>query len=330
MDELLQPRPCLALALGGGGLLLLLMLVIKAPPLWENDLAALSPVPRELLRVDQELRSALGAPEVGHLIVLTAPDAETALRHGEIVAAYLEARQAEGCSPVMTAPCAICPAAHAAAAAGVLPEAEPLAARTWPPPWKDCRSSRAVRAVSRGGGHCADCAAAAARRLERDTLLGARINALLFPGASGWTALLPLSGVRDAPALAAGLPQAERLVGLITSICGRKPIGWWRASATRRCNDLVWGVALIVAVVWIGLRSWRRVVAALLPVFWRWFSPWRRCWPWANDCRCSIWFPCCWYWGVGVDYGLFSADPTPIPICADVPCTRYWSAVVRR
>ncbi|MDV7401858.1 hypothetical protein RZS08_61125, partial [Arthrospira platensis SPKY1] len=40
-----------------------------------------------------------------------------------------------------------------------------------------------------------------------DSLLGARVGALLFPGDRGWTALLPLSGVRDARALAAGLPQ---------------------------------------------------------------------------------------------------------------------------
>jgi predicted exporter len=32
----------------------------------------------------------------------------------------------------------------------------------------------------------------------RGTLLGTRVGALLFPGERGWTALLPLSGVRDA------------------------------------------------------------------------------------------------------------------------------------
>ena len=79
-DWLLEPRPKLALAFGAVGLLLLAVLIIRSPPLWENDIAALSPVPRALLQLDQELRAALGAPEVGRLIVVTAPDAETALQ----------------------------------------------------------------------------------------------------------------------------------------------------------------------------------------------------------------------------------------------------------
>ncbi|MBE2293508.1 MAG: MMPL family transporter, partial [Phycisphaerales bacterium] len=55
-DWLLEPRPRLALTLGILGLLLLVGLLVRAPPLWEDDIAALSPVPRALLQLDQELR----------------------------------------------------------------------------------------------------------------------------------------------------------------------------------------------------------------------------------------------------------------------------------
>ena len=93
-DWLLEPRPKLALAFGAVGLLLLTVLTVRAPPLGKRYRRSVRC--RALLRLDQELRAALGAPEVGRLIVITAPDAETALRHGERIAAWLDARQAEG------------------------------------------------------------------------------------------------------------------------------------------------------------------------------------------------------------------------------------------
>ncbi|MCC9000377.1 MAG: MMPL family transporter, partial [Candidatus Contendobacter sp.] len=313
MDELLQPRPRLALALGVGGLLLLLMLVIKAPPLWENDLAAISPVPRDLLRVDQELRSALSAPEVGHLIVLTAPDAETALRHGEIVAAYLEARQAEGLLADYDGAMRYLPSQNMQRQQQAhLPEAEPLAARL----------AAAVEGLPFKTGLFAPFldAVAAARMAPplrpedlRDTLLGARINALLFPGARGWTALLPLSGVRDAPALAAGLPQAERSQAYYLDLRAEtnRLVAGFRKAALQR---LIWGGALIVAVVWIGLRSWRGVAAALFPVGLALIFTVAALLALGERLSLFHLVSLLLVLGIGVDYGLFFSRPGADPI----------------
>lgn len=264
-DRALQPRPRLALALGGCGLLALLALIVKAPPLWENDLAALSPVPRELMRLDQELRAALGAPEVGHLIAVTAPDAETALRHGETIAAYLDDRRREGLLAGYDGAMRYLPSAWTQEQRlAALPEAATLTANLDAAleglPFKPGLFAPFLDAVA---------AARAAPPLRpedlRGTLLGTRVSALLFPGARGWTALLPLSGVRDARALAAGLPQVQSSQAYYLDLraeTNRLVAGFREATLVR----LAWGVALIVAVVWLGLRSWRGVAAALLPV----------------------------------------------------------------
>ena len=266
-DEALRPRPRLALVLGGCGVLALMALFIKGPVLWEDDLAALSPVPRELLRLDQDLRTALGAPEVGHLIVITAPDAETALRHGETVAAYLDGRQVEGALAGYDGAMRYLPSAHTQQQRqALLPDGETLAANL----------NAALEGLPFRTGLFAPFldAVAAARTAPplrpedlRGTLLATRINALLFPGEHGWTALLPLSGVRDGRVLAAGLPQskgeASRAHYLdLRAETNRLVAGFRDATLVR----LGWGVALIVGVVWLGLRSWRRVAAALLPV----------------------------------------------------------------
>ncbi len=52
-------------------------------PLWQNDLAALTPVPPALLVREGELRDALGAPDVRYLLVLDAPTADGVLALAE-------------------------------------------------------------------------------------------------------------------------------------------------------------------------------------------------------------------------------------------------------
>ena len=264
-DAALRPRPRLALALGGCGLLALLLLIARDPALWENDLAALSPVPRELLRLDQDLRTALGAPEVGHLIAVTAPDAETALRHSEAIAADLEDRKRAGLLAGYDGAMRYLPSAQTQQQRlASLPDPATLSANL----------NAALEGLPFKPGLFAPFldAVAAARTAPplrpedlRGTLLGTRVNALLFPGERGWTALLPLSGVQDARALATGLPQhqASRAYYLDLRAETNRLVADFRDATLVR---IAWGAALIVAVVWLGLRSWRRVVAALLPV----------------------------------------------------------------
>ena len=264
-DRLLQPHPKLALVAGVGGLALLLILLLKAPLLWEDNLAVLSPVPRDLLHLDQQLRHTLGAPEVGHLIVVTAPDAETALRHGETLAAWLDAQQAAGLLDGYDGAMRYLPSQSTQQQRQAdLPEPEMLATRLESAmeglPFRPGLFAPFLDAVA-----AARTASPITLKQFSGTLLATRIESLLFFNEGGWTALLPLSGVRDPGTLAAGLPAYPHSQAYYLDLRAEtsRLVAGFREQVLIR---LGWGTLLIVAVVWIGLRSWRLTAAALLPV----------------------------------------------------------------
>lgn len=58
--------------------------------LWSHDLSALSPVPEAAQRLDARLRADLGAPDVRYLVVISAPDQQSALEGAEHVGAELD------------------------------------------------------------------------------------------------------------------------------------------------------------------------------------------------------------------------------------------------
>jgi predicted exporter len=307
-DVVLQPRPYVALVVSSGGLLALLWLLLAAPPLWENDLAALSPVPRELLRLDQELRTALGAPEVGHLVIITAPDAETALRQSETVATSLEQRQREG---VITG---------YEGAMRYLPSLQTQQQRQARLPSREQVSVVLEQALTgmpfKPGlfGPFLDALEAARTaapiRLEdlRGSLLATRVESLLFPSTQGWTALLPLSGVQNPQALAAALPTVShaQIHYLALRSETNRLVMEFRNAALQR---LAWGAILIVAVVWWGLRCWRGVIAALLPVLLALIVTVTALLALGERLSLFHLVSLLLVLGVGVDYGLFFSRP---------------------
>jgi len=60
-----------------------LMLAVAPGPFWQNNLAALTPLPQDMLLRDARLREALGAPDVRYLLVLQAPTEQGVLALSE-------------------------------------------------------------------------------------------------------------------------------------------------------------------------------------------------------------------------------------------------------
>ncbi|MCB1776466.1 MAG: MMPL family transporter [Candidatus Competibacteraceae bacterium] len=307
-DRLLKPRPKLALAIGLGGLALLLFLWVKAPPLWEDNLAVLSPVPRDLLQLDRQLRRALGAPEVGHLIVMTAPDAETALQHGERLAAWLDVQQAAGLLDGYDGAMRYLPSqATQRQRQDALPTPAILATRLESAleglPFKPGLFAPFLDAVN-----TTRTALPITPEDLRGTLLATRVDALLSPDARGWTALLPLSGVRDPGALAASLPDWPDSHAYYLDLRAEtsRLVAGFREQALIR---LGWGALLIIGVVWIGLRSWRRTIAALLPVWLGLIVDVAALLALGERLTLFHLVSLLLVFGIGVDYGLFFSRP---------------------
>lgn len=86
IDRVRRPHwlPWLLLALA------LLGLWMAPAPLWQNDLAALTPASPALLAREGELRAALGAPDVRYLLVLEAPTADGVLAESERISPQVD------------------------------------------------------------------------------------------------------------------------------------------------------------------------------------------------------------------------------------------------
>lgn len=247
--------------LGGS---LLVVLIVLDPPLWEDDLAALSPVPRAALVLDRELRSALGAPEAGQMIVIKADSPEAALQTGEQLLPWLAAQQTAGAITGYDLAARYLPSVQTQQARQqALPERAQLAASLAEAqqglPFRPGLFTPFLDAVSQ---------AKQSKPLTLDdiqnTALALRVGSLLFVTERGWTALIPLAGVRDVAQLAGdltlqGLPAVYLNLKAETDLL----VLGFREAALERFG---WGALLIVLALVIGLRRFGPVLRVLGPV----------------------------------------------------------------
>jgi predicted exporter len=230
-------------------------------PLWSDDLASLSPIARQDRLLDEQLRRDLGAPDVRHLVVISATDDESVLRTAEAVGAGLEKAVPAGLLQGYDSP------------ARYLPSREAQRVRQAAIPAPDALRANLKQAL-RGLPYrpeafepfLKDAAAAKTMPLvERASLDGSRIatkvDTLLVRRERGWVALMPLRGVTDAAGIAKSLGAQAVLLDL--------KVESDRLYADYRREALVHsllGAAAIVVLLFAGLRSARRVVDVLAPL----------------------------------------------------------------
>lgn len=254
------PRPRAALA---GLALAALGVVAFAPgPFWQNDLSKLTPVPAEALARDARLRAELGAPDVRHVLVLPARDAEAALQAGERLEPALQRLVRDGALAGYDLAARYLPSARTQRARQArLPDGEALQAVL-----ADALRDSPLRADV-FGPFLAD--VAAARTLPpltpqalAGTPLEARVGGLLLAGEGRATALVSLTGIRDLDAIA----QVARTHG--AQLLDLKQAS--ESLVVEYRERVLWALALaallLTATVWAALRSPRRAWRVLLPM----------------------------------------------------------------
>ena len=252
-----------------------LALLWRAPgPMWQNDLAALTPVPEDLLLRDAKLRGELGAPDVRYLLVLRAPDRERLLELSESIAPQLDTLVEQGALEAVELPSRYLPSlATQRARQARLPDRATLAA--------------ALAAASRDLPFRADLFAPflddveTARTLpplDVDTFtrapFGKRLASMLVrfdagsnsapPASADWLALATLSGVHDAAALerfAETTNGAARLLDLKSA--SESLVIAYRERILRALGIALGLLALTVVV---ALRSVRRAWHVIAPM----------------------------------------------------------------
>ncbi|HEY0683546.1 MAG TPA: MMPL family transporter [Steroidobacter sp.] len=256
------PRPRWA---GVAAIVTSIAAIVLAPqPMWESDLSKLTPVPKELLILDQELRSELGTPDVRYLLVIDAEDTEYALQRLEKLDASLQALVTEGAITGYDHAARYVPTAEkqrqrqsrlpepatlrADIAAAV--KDTPFRPDVFEPLLEDVEKARRLRLLT-------------VEQL-RDSPLGVSVEMLLTHHDKRTTALVTFSGVRDVAALERFAKAAGPDVTLLDTKNASETL------VTQQRVKILWSLAfaavLLAAVVAFALRRASRVYRVLAPM----------------------------------------------------------------
>jgi predicted exporter len=260
VDRLPRPR-WIPLLVGVG---IIVMLAFAPGPFWQNNLAALTPLPQDMLLRDARLREALGAPDVRYLVVLQASTEQGVLALSEQLQPKADALVAQHALDALELPSRyLPPVALQQARQRSLPDRATL--------------QRALNEASKGlpfqpglfQPFVDD--VETARRLppltpERyaQSPLGQRLAAMLVRRDGHWLGLGTVSGLHDVAALRAlGAGSDGRVRLLDLKAASESLVAAYR---TRILQALLIASLLLVLTITFALRSLRRAWHVLAPM----------------------------------------------------------------
>lgn len=260
LDRLPRPRwiPLLV------ALAITAMLALAPGPFWQNNLAALTPVPTALLQHDARLREALGAPDVRYLLLLQAPTEQGVLALSQSLQPQADALVARHAVDAIELPSRYLPtvaqqrarqqklpdrATLEQALAGAL-QGLPFRADLFQPFVDDVETARELPPLT------------PARYAQ--TPLGQRLAAMLVPRDGHWLGLATVSGVHDVTALQTlGADRGGAVHLLDLKAASESLVAAYR---TRILQALLAAGLLLVVTISLALRSARRAWHVLAPM----------------------------------------------------------------
>lgn len=256
----LRLRPIVALFALAGGILLL----SHRGGFWDDDLNNLSPIPPALQAVDRNLHKDLGVPDLRYFAVFRAGTQEAALADSEALDARLQTLVADGKLGGYDLPSEILPSEQAQRArqAALLDTATlrarfeqalaglPFRADTFEPFLSDVARTRSGRLV---------------QRADLPPALALQLDSMLVERGGEWQVIAPLRQVVDPAAVTAALSGAGvpgmQLVDL------EKESGQLLQRFQHEATALaVIGSAAVIALLFLALRSPKRVLAVTAPL----------------------------------------------------------------
>jgi predicted exporter len=238
-------------------------LAIKRDALWNDSLSSMSPVKKESLALDEQLRRDMGAPDVRYMLVLSGNDPESVLQQGEVVAAEMRKLVKQGLLEGFDAPLLPSRATQQARQAA-LPDAAAAQANL----------NMALRGLPFRNSTFASFAPqiAAAKQqplLDRAALqgsnLGLQLDTFLVQRENGWSLMLPLRGVKNAPGIEQGIRQVFATPFVLLDM-KQESEQMFRDYRHEAANNALLGALAIVALLFLSLRSTRRVLEVSLPL----------------------------------------------------------------
>ena len=241
-----------------------LFITLHRGPVWSDSLSSLSPLMEEDKRIDESLRRDIGAPDVRYMVIVSGKDREDALEQSEIVGGQLDAMMNSHALTGYDTPARYLPSKKTQLARmAALPEPEKLQANLhWALTGLPFRTNLF-------GPFLNDVAAARNRPPLtpddlRGTNLGLQTESLLAQRSDGWIAIMPLRGVTDVTPIQQALAQQDGRAVLLD--LQQESDTLYQTYVHEAIKLSVYGALAIVLLLFINLRSLRRVTMVLLPL----------------------------------------------------------------
>lgn len=242
-----------------------LMLLWSDTPLWEKDLGNLTPLSNEQKELDHRLRQGVGAPDLRDVLVIEDSTEEHLLQKMEIVTQQLEVLRSGGTIAGYDSVSRYLPSRHRqqerqrALPDGVtlarnLAEAQkglPFAPGLFAPFMTDVNAARTQQPI--------------AREALAGTMLGMKLDSLLFSAQDRWVSVVPLRGVADRQEFAATvIAWGDAAVGYIDLKDESNRL--MMAYRDRTLQLLGWGTVAIAGALLLGLQSVALLLRVLAPI----------------------------------------------------------------
>ncbi len=234
-------------------------------PLWEQDIANLSPIPTEKMARDQALRDELGVPDVRDLIVVDGASEEAVLQRSETVALALDPLVAQGALGGYDFAARYLPSLRTQQARQAsLPDRgtleRNLAAALKGLPFKPSLFRPFLDAAGK-----AKTQEPVDSRTFRGTALGLKLDSLLFMREGRAFAVMPLRGVTDRQKFR-DLLSLRRDPGVTYLDLKEESNHMVGAYRNETLGLLGWGGLSIGFVLLVGLRAPLTVLRVMLPI----------------------------------------------------------------
>ncbi|HWU76503.1 MAG TPA: MMPL family transporter [Rhodanobacter sp.] len=240
------------------------MLALAPGPFWQNNLAALTPLPTAMLQHDARLREALGAPDVRYLLVLQAPTEQGVLALSEQLQPQVDALIAKHAVDAVELPSRYLPPASLQhARQQKLPDRDtlqkalnqalqglPFRADLFQPFVEDVETARTLPPLT--------------PEKYAQSPLGQRLAAMLVQRDGHWLGLGTVSGIHDVAALQALGADRHGTVRLLDLKAASESLV--AAYRTRILQALLIASLLLVVTISVALRSVRRAWHVLAPM----------------------------------------------------------------
>jgi predicted exporter len=239
-------------------------IALRSTPIWSDNLSSLSPLPVADQRLDEMLRGDLGAPDVRYMVIVGGKDREEVLERSEVMGAQLDSLVNQQVLAGYESPARYLPSLKTQRARlAALPTTEklrvnlqqalnglPFRADLFEPFFTDVTTAR-----NRAPLTPADL---------RGTNLGMQTESLLVQRGEGWKAILPLHGVTDVMPIQQALAQQGG--GIVLLDLQQESDALYQTYVHEAIKLSAFGALAIVVLLFINLRSLRRVTMVLLPL----------------------------------------------------------------